>query len=101
MVRGFLSHKMAEINRIIGRAVAPFLQGWSSPNYQGFDWGVAAFAVGIAVYFALPFEPNIFVLTIIFAVVGISLLAANRFAFRLYPYVFIVFLTLLGMGRSA
>jgi len=91
---------IAEINRIIGQRVAPLLQGWSAPNYQGFDWGVAAFAVGIAVYFALPFEPSLVVVALVCAGIGVASLAADRFAFKLYPYVFIIFLALLGLGRA-
>jgi len=53
VVQGFLSHMIAEINRIIAPRIAPILQGWSTPAYQSFDWGVAAFAVGIALYFAV------------------------------------------------
>lgn len=101
MVQGFLSHKMVEINRIIAPHVAPFLQGWSAPNYQSFDWGVAAFAVGVAIYFALPFEPEFTVIVVIGAIIGAGTLAADRFAFRLYPYVFIAFLVLLGLGRAS
>ena len=92
---------MADINSIIGRRVAPFLQGWSTPNYQGFDWSVAAFAIGIAIYFALPFEPNRVILAGIIACLGLCLWAAERFAFKVYPIIFVLFLTLLGMGRSA
>ena len=92
---------MANINSIISPRVAPLFQGWSAPSYQGFDWGVAAFAVGIAVYFALPFEPSIVTVAVIAAIFGLGSIAADRFAFKLYPYVFIVFLCLLGLGRSA
>lgn len=92
---------MAEINSINRRKVAPFLQGWSRPSYQDFDWSVAAFAVGIALYFALPFEPDLMMIAVIAAFIGLGALAAGRFAFRLYPFVFILFLCLLGMGRSA
>ncbi|MEP3891545.1 MAG: ComEC/Rec2 family competence protein [Hellea sp.] len=91
---------MAEINSIIGRKAAPFMKGWSRPSYQDFDWSVAAFAVGIALYFALPFEPDVMVVAVASALVGLCVLAAGRFAFRLYPFVFILFLVLLGMGRS-
>jgi len=76
------------------------LQGWSAPNYQSFDWSVAAFAVGIAVYFALPFEPNIIALAIICAFMALCAVAADRFAFRVYPFVFIIFLIALGAGRA-
>ena len=92
---------MAEINSIIGRETAPFLTGWSQPAYQNFDWSVAAFAVGIAVYFALPFEPDMMVLGVVCAAIGVAMFAADRFAFRLYPIVFMLLLTVLGMGRSA
>ena len=76
------------------------MQGWSAPNYQSFDWGVAAFAVGIALYFALPFEPNIVGLAVICAVIALLTLAADRFVFRLYPIVFIIFIIALGVGRA-
>jgi len=92
---------MMQINRIIGPRIAPFLQGWSTPHYQDFDWAVAAFALGVAIYFALPFEPNILILTVGLAVMSLILLAINRFAFRLYPIVFIVFLIVLGAGRAS
>jgi len=76
------------------------LQGWSAPNYQSFDWGVASFAVGIALYFALPFEPSLIALAGICALIGLLTLVADRFVFRLYPLVFIVFLIALGVGRA-
>ena len=81
--------------------VASLLQGWSAPNYQNFDWGVAAFAGGIALYFALPIEPIMAVLLAICAVVGVLVWGANHFAFRLYPFVFIIFLIVMGLGRAA
>ncbi len=97
---GFLSHKMAEDNSKFKRVVATLSQGWSAPDYQSFDWGVTAFAVGIAVYFALPFEPSlVWILMIISALGGLAWLM-GRFAQRLYPVVFIVFLMALGIGRS-
>ena len=92
---------IAEINRIIGPRLGPFLQGWSAPSYQSFDWGVAAFAVGIAIYFALPFEPSFIVIALLIAGFGAASAAADRFAFKLYPYVFILFLAFLGLGRAA
>jgi len=76
------------------------LQGWSAPPYQSFDWSVAAFAVGIAIYFALPFEPDMLVLMIICAVIGLCMILAERFIFRLYFFVFIVFLISVGVGRA-
>ena len=100
MVRGFLSHMTTGINRIITPRVVSILQGWATPAYQSFDWGVAAFAVGIAIYFALPFEPNIMIMAAICAVIGLMSLMVGRFAFRLYPIVFAVFLVVLGVGRA-
>jgi len=91
---------MAAINSIIRARIEPLLQGWSAPTYQNFDWGVAAFAVGIAIYFALPFEPDVKFLAAICALMGFLTLAADRFVFRLYPIVFIVFLISLGLGRA-
>ena len=91
---------MAAINSIIRARIEPLFQGWSAPTYQNFDWGVAAFAVGIAIYFALPFEPDVKFLAAICALMGILTLAADRFVFRLYPIVFIVFLISLGLGRA-
>ena len=91
---------MAAINSIIRARIEPLLQGWSAPTYQNFDWGVAAFAVGIAIYFALPFEPDVKFLAAICALMGFLALAADRFVFRLYPIVFIVFLISLGLGRA-
>ena len=90
-----------QINRIIGPRIAPFLQGWSTPHYQDFDWAVATFALGIAVYFTLPFEPKDLMLAVSLAIISVILLAVNRFAFRLYPIVFIVFLIVLGAGRAS
>ncbi len=101
VVRGFLSHMIAEINRIIAPRIAPILQGWSRPSYQSFDWGVAAFAVGIAIYFALPFEPNIAGLAVICAVIGLGAIMADRFIVSLYPFVFAMFLIVLGVGRAS
>ena len=91
---------MAAINSIIRAGIEPLLQGWSVPTYQSFDWGVAAFAVGIAIYFVLPFEPDVMFLAAICALMGFLALAADRLAFRLYPIVFIVFLISLGLGRA-
>ena len=101
MVRGFLSHMIAKINRIIAPKFGPFLQGWSRPHYQNFDWAVAAFAVGIAIYFAVPFEPQAMFIAGLCAVIGVLTLAADRFAFRLYPILCVVFLVALGTGRAA
>jgi len=92
---------MTQINRIIGPRVASLLQGWSAPSYQNFDWGVATFATGIALYFALPFEPNLKVLLGVCAVLGLILWAAERFVFRLYPIVLILLLLAAGIGRAA
>ena len=100
MVRGFLSHMIAGINRIIAPRVASILQGWATPAYQNFDWGVAAFVVGIAIYFALPFEPNMMAIAAICAVIGAMSLVTSRFAFRLYPIIFAIFLVILGVGRA-
>ena len=62
---------------------------------------MAVFAIGIAAYFVLPFEPDIVVLAVILAILGIGTLFADRFAFRFYPFVFIAFLLFLGVGRAS
>ena len=91
---------MAENNSIIGRRVKPLLHSWSAPAYQNFDWGVAIFAIGIAIYFALPFEPNLMgVLGLCFLLL-LSLWLAERFAFQLYPFVLVLLLLSLGLGRG-
>ena len=92
---------IAEINRIIAPRIAPILQGWSTPAYQSFDWGVAAFAVGIALYFAVPFEPSIVGLVVMCAVMALGVILSDRFIVRLYPFVFAIFLIALGMGRAS
>jgi len=92
---------MMQINRIFGLQVEPILQGWSAPHYQNFDWGVASFALGIAVYFALPFEPQLSVIAVLCLSLGAALLFANRFAAHLYPLLFALLLVGLGLGRSA
>jgi len=56
--------------------------------------------VGIALYFALSFEPSLIALAGICALIGLLTLVADRFVFRLYPLVFIVFLIALGVGRA-
>jgi competence protein ComEC len=91
---------MAENNSIIRTKFGPFFQGWSTPSYQNFDWGVAAFAAGIAIYFALPFEPDIWAVIAFCTVTGLICLGVSRFAFRLYPIVFVLFLITLGVGRA-
>ncbi len=91
---------MAEINSIIGTKLAPFLQGWSAPAYQSFDWGVTAFGVGIALYFALPFEPSLMAMAALCAAAALLLMAVNRFAFQVYPFVLATLLIALGAGRA-
>ena len=92
---------MAENNSIIGERIASLLQSWSAPAYQNFDWGVALFAAGIAAYFALPFEPSLMILAGLCFVLLTGLWLSDRFARRLYPFILILALLALGLGRAA
>lgn len=92
---------MTQINRIFERRVEPILQGWSAPHYQNFDWNVAAFALGIAIYFALPFEPDVTFIALLLALLVTALIVSERFISRLYPLCFVIIIILLGTGRSA
>ena len=100
-VAGGLSHKMAENDSIKRPNWQNFFKGWRAPFYQSFDWGVAHFAVGIAIYFALPFEPDWKGIVGLGAVFAASLWLTNRYAIRLYPFLFSAIICLLGFGRSA
>ena len=92
---------MAENNSIKRPFWQNIFRGWRAPFYQSFDWGVAYFAVGIAIYFALPFEPDWRSLAGICAGFAVGLYITARFNLRIYPVLFAVFLALLGLGRSA
>ena len=96
-----ISHKMAENNSIIGERIASLLQSWSTPAYQNFDWGVALFAAGIAAYFAFPFEPSLMILAGLCFVLLTGLWLSDRFTRRLYPFILILALLALGLGRAA
>lgn len=83
--------KASELLAVRGAASTPVL----------FEWGVAMFAVGIGLYFALPFEP---VLSVIFAICALSLCicvfaSRNDWSGRV-PALFIM-LALFGLGRAA
>ena len=65
-----------------------------------FEWGVIAFASGIAVYFAMPFEPKLLFLGVICALLG-ALLYILPLQFDKARMIFGVFLLFLGVGRSA
>ena len=88
-------------NSIIGQKLAVLLQSWQAPSYQNFDWAVACFAAGIAIYFSLPFEPKLTFLVIGIGVGALILSMAHKFRSSLYIIVLIVFLLLLGCGRAA
>ena len=92
---------MAENNSIIGPRLASLWQGWSAPAYQNFDWGVATFAAGIALYFALPFEPSFMPLLGFCCFLLLGLWLFEKFAGRLYPFIIILVLIALGVGRAA
>lgn len=66
-----------------------------------FEWSVAAFAAGIGLYFAAPFEPSLAVLTLCGGVIGVirAVLPAKNAALR-YG-LFLGFCLVLGAGRSA
>ena len=76
-------------------------QGWSAPEYQRFDWNVAIFAAGIAIYFYLPFEPSLYVLAVICSVLCLLAWFLERKLFRFYHLSVIVLLIFLGSGRAA
>ena len=88
-------------NSIIGQKLAALLQSWRAPHYQNFDWGVASFAAGIAIYFSLPFEPKLSLLLAGIGGVFLILSIAHRIHSSLYAIVLIVFLLFLGCGRAA
>ena len=92
---------MAENNSIIGPRLASLWQGWSAPAYQNFYWGVATFAAGIALYFALPFEPSFMPLLGFCCFLLLGLWLSETFAGRLYPFIIILVLIALGVGRAA
>lgn len=59
-----------------GRIVTSVLNA----GHFGFEWGVALFAVGIAVYFGLPFEPPLWLfLGLCFAILGVRAGVKRRF----------------------
>jgi len=87
-------------NRIFKGWFATLLQGLSAPDHQSFDWGVVAFAVGIALYFVLPFEPPLMWMLAICGLLGCMVWLVERYMISLYSIVFIVFLLSLGLGRG-
>lgn len=62
----------------------------------GFEWGVVALGIGIALYFILPFEPPILVLGVICTVLGVA-----AFLSRTYWRVGLVTLTVLLFALGA
>ena len=78
-----------------------FAQGWSAPDYQRFDWNVAAFAAGIAIYFSLPFEPSLYPLAALCFFMVILAWFFERRLFRFHRMSVIVLLVLFGTGRAA
>ena len=92
---------MAEIDSIKRLSRQNFLSAWQAPAHQSFDWGVAYFAAGIALYFALPFEPAIGACFGLFVFGALLLWAVNRYLNILYPAALIAFLVICGVGRSA
>jgi len=73
---GLISHRAIQINRIIQIKRASFLERLTrqetTTTQTRFEWGVAAFAVGIGLYFALPFEPNLVWSAILIPVAGLA-----------------------------
>ncbi len=80
---------------------ATFAQGWSAPEYQRFDWAVAIFAAGIAIYFYLPFEPSLNILTALCALFFVLSWFCEQRGLKLYKILLPALLVLLGIGRSA
>ncbi len=92
---------MAENNSIKRSFWEIIFRGWRAPFYQSFDWGVAYFAVGIAIYFALPFEPDWRLSLGISIALAAGMYWASRLDLSIYPFLFAIFLAMLGLGRSA
>lgn len=100
---GVISHKAGLINRVIQINRSGFFQKLTKPHVSSpeskFEWGVAAFAVGIGLYFALPFEPNAALIVIGLAISGVLSWALRAKAY-IAPLAFTVFLISLGLGRA-
>lgn len=66
-----------------------------------FDAFVMAFGMGIAIYFALSFEPLLLVLTVVSAGVAFTLWLTRHTSRDIWVWTFLLWGVLLGCGRSA
>lgn len=67
---------------------------------QTVDWAVAAFAVGIGVYFALPFEPNLIVCGVLAALAVLIWMVFERRQIISLPVLLCIF-AVFGLARAA
>lgn len=100
---GVISHKAWQINRIIQIKRSGFFEKLTQTRAKSheskFEWSVAAFAVGIGLYFALPFELDLIVVLIGLSLTGLLSWALRTKAF-IAPLVMTLFFISLGLGRA-